>query len=177
MQPKAFSDKELIKRCLQGDEISQKILFDHFSPLMLRLCRQFGFGADDSKDILQEAFISIFLSLHKFKFEGSFEGWIRTIFINTCILHYRKQKKKTEALKQLPRTAAKGSNTNDYLEKKSLDKLIHSLPNGYRTVFKLYFFSGYNHKEIAEMLGISESTSKSQLFHAKKFLKKRMDDK
>jgi RNA polymerase sigma-70 factor (ECF subfamily) len=126
---------------------------------------------EDAQDILQEGFIKVYRNLEKFRREGSFEGWMRRIFVNTAIEHYRK------SINLYPVSESQENNVEDKewsafdkLAVKDLVKLIQTLSPGYRTVFNLYVVEGYTHREIAEMMGISEGTSKSQLARAKAIL-------
>lgn len=149
----------------------QEALYRQFSPKMYAVCLRYSGQPEDAQDILQEGFIKVFRNLERFRGEGSFEGWMRRIFVNTAIEHYRK------AVNLYPVTEQQEENTTDRewtaldrLTAKDLTKLIQGLSPGYRTVFNLYVVEGYTHKEIGDMLGISEGTSKSQLARAKNIL-------
>ena len=126
---------------------------------------------DDAKDILQDAFVRVFLNLKSFKSEGSFEGWIRRIMVNTAIKHYRKNLKHVNNVDI--ETAYDVGFDNDIIGKMGVDELmekVQTMPDGYRTIFNLYIVEGYQHNEIGELLGISEGTSKSQLARSRQYL-------
>lgn len=163
-----MSESDLIKGCLEGDRRAQEYLYQRFSPKMYGVCLRYAGKAEDAQDILQDGFVKIFKNLHMYRGDGSFEGWIRRIFVNTAIEHYRRQVNLypvTENHENLLET--KEISAFDSLSVKDLMKIIQQLSPGYRTVFNLYVVEGYSHKEIAEMIGISEGTSKSQLARAK----------
>lgn len=163
-----ISDSDLIKGCLNGDRRMQEHLYQRFSPKMYAVCLRYAGKAEDAQDILQDGFVKIFKNLHMYRGDGSFEGWIRRIFVNTAIEHYRRQVNLypvTENHENLLET--KEVSAFDSLSMKDMMKLIQELSPGYRTVFNLYVIEGYSHKEIAEIAGISEGTSKSQLARAK----------
>ena len=163
-----MSESDLIKGCLEGDRRAQEYLYQRFSPKMYGVCLRYAGKAEDAQDILQNGFVKVFKNLHMYRGDGSFEGWIRRIFVNTAIEHYRRQVNLypvTENHENLLET--KEVSAFDSLSVKDLMKIIQQLSPGYRTVFNLYVVEGYSHKEIAEMIGISEGTSKSQLARAK----------
>ena len=163
-----MSESDLIKGCLEGDRRAQEYLYQKFSPKMYGVCLRYAGKAEDAQDILQNGFVKVFKNLHMYRGDGSFEGWIRRIFVNTAIEHYRRQVNLypvTENHENLLET--KEVSAFDSLSVKDLMKIIQQLSPGYRTVFNLYVVEGYSHKEIAEMIGISEGTSKSQLARAK----------
>ena len=136
---------------------------------MLGVCRQYVKDMHHAEDLLLQGFLKVFTNLDKFKFEGSFEGWIRRIMVNTCITYLRKKNVISVTDEDYVfNDAATESLENTSVE--DIQKLIDQLPEGYKMVFNLYAIEGYKHSEIAKQLGISESTSKSQLFKARKLL-------
>lgn len=162
------NESDLIKGCLDGDRRMQEHLYQRFAGKMYAVCLRYAGKAEDAQDILQDGFVKIFKNLHMYRGDGSFEGWIRRIFVNTAIEHYRRQVNVysvTESHENL--LEANELSAIDNLSMKDLMKMIQELSPGYRTVFNLYVVEGYSHKEIAEMTGISEGTSKSQLARAK----------
>ncbi len=166
-----LAESDLIKGCLAGDRRMQEALYQRFSPKMYAVCLRYSSNADDSQDILQDGFVKVFKNLHMFRNEGSFEGWLRRIFVNTAIEHYRRQVNMYQVTEAHENTLeTKETSAFDSLSMKDLVRLIQQLSPGYRTVFNLYIIEGYSHKEIAEMIGISEGTSKSQLARAKSIL-------
>jgi RNA polymerase sigma factor (sigma-70 family) len=166
-----FSDADLIEGCLRGDRKTQYELYRRFSPLMYGVCLRYAGNAEEAEDILQEGFIKVFNKIGTFRKEGSFEGWVRRIFVNTAIEHFRRKsylKPITEAEENT--IEANYPSVLDTLAEKDIIQLVQQLSPGYRTVFNMYVVEGYTHKQIAEALGISEGTSKSQLSRAKLIL-------
>lgn len=166
-----ITESDLILGCINGDRRMQQELYDRFSPRMYAVCLRYALNAEEAQDILQEGFIKIFKKLDTFRSEGSFEGWVRRIFVNTAIEHFRRRKYLTPVTEKEENTI-EGDYTSvlDELAEKDIIALIQELSPGYRTVFNMYVVEGYTHKEIADMLGISEGTSKSQLSRAKVIL-------
>jgi RNA polymerase sigma-70 factor (ECF subfamily) len=155
----------------------QEALYTRFAPKMYAVCLRYANNNDDAQDLLQEGFIKIFKNLDRFRAEGSFEGWVRRVFVNTSIEHYRRKitlfstSEKEEALVE-----DHSSNGLDNLAEKDIIKIVQTLSPGYRTVFNMYAIEGYSHKEIGGILGISEGTSKSQLARAKGILQKKVEE-
>lgn len=168
-----MTEKKLIESCLKGDRKSQKILFDRFAGKMFALCKRYARNLQESEDMLQEAFVKVFNSLDKFGFKGSFEGWIRRIVVNTCLRYLEKDKIIFEDIDIVEYSSSNviQSSAIENLAEEELLKIIALLPDGYKMVFNLYVIEGYSHKEIAELLNIGESTSRSQLVKARKLLK------
>ena len=141
---------------------------------MLAVCMRYSNSKDAAEDILQEGFIKIFKSIHQFKKEGSFEGWIRRIMVNTALESIRKQKKmdftSIDSISELEINFQNEENPPDNFDTVHLLKLIQDLPKGCNIIFNLFAVEGYSHKEIAEKLNISEGTSKSQLSRARALL-------
>jgi RNA polymerase sigma-70 factor (ECF subfamily) len=171
-----YSDKELIDKCLENDSRAQEFLYKRFSNRMYGVCLRFARNTLEADDILQEGFIKVFSYLKDFRQEGSLEGWIRRTIVNTAINYYNsKQNEWNET--SIDKAQFYQTETEDVLDKISaadLLNLIRELPEGYRMVFNLYVIEGYNHQEIAEMLHISENTSKSQLSRARMALQDRL---
>ena len=168
-----MTDEELIEGCLEGNRVAQKTLYDRYSSKMMGVCMRYANNYDDACDVLQEGFIKIFEKLGSYKKHGSFEGWIRRIFVNTALDHIRKTKNLKQMLEvdsveyMLPQADGIVSS----LAAEDLMKILGEIPVGYRTVFNMYAIEGYSHKEIAKELGISVNTSKSQYSRAKGFLR------
>jgi RNA polymerase sigma-70 factor (ECF subfamily) len=162
-------EKSLIKKAIDNNREAQQQLFEQYSPKMLGVCRQYVKDMHHAEDLLLQGFFKVFTNLHKFKHEGSFEGWIRRIMVNTCISYLRKKNLIDLSDEDyIFNDAATESLENTSVE--DIQKLIDQLPEGYKMVFNLYAIEGYKHSEIAEKLNVSESTSKSQLFKARKLL-------
>lgn len=166
------SETDLIKGCVEGNRQMQELLYKKFSSKMYGVCLRYSGNTDDANDLLQEGFIKVFKNLAKFRGEGSFEGWIRRIFVNTSIEHFRK-KVKLYNVTEVQENTIEDTDLNilDTLAEKDLLILVNELAPGYKTVFNMHVVEGYSHKEIADMLGITEGTSKSQLARAKGVLK------
>lgn len=170
------SNKELIDRCLEGNPKAQESLYRQFAPPMYGVCLRYARNTLEADDILQEAFIKIFKHLKDFNHQGSFEGWVRRIVVNTAINYYKSKLKEWD---EVSIDRAGGENTLqskdiDCLTRDDLLNVIRELPEGYRMVFNLYVIEGYNHQEIGMMLNISESTSKSQLSRARAVLQEKV---
>jgi RNA polymerase sigma-70 factor (ECF subfamily) len=166
-----ISESDLIKGCIENDRRLQQELYNRFAAKMYGVCLRYAGNADDAQDILQDGFIKVFRKLDSFRREGSFEGWVRRIFVNTAIEHFRRRnymQPVTEREESL--IEAKTLSALDGMNEKDILKLVQELSPGYRTVFNLYVVEGYTHKEIAAMLDITEGTSKSQLSRAKVIL-------
>jgi len=151
----------------------QKLLYERFSSKMYGVCLRYTENVEDANDVMQEGFIKVYKSLPKFRGEGSFEGWIRRIFINTSIEHFRK-KVKLYNVNEVHENTIEDAELDalDSLAAKDILNIINELSPGYKQVFNMHVVEGYSHKEIAEILGITEGTSKSQLARAKGALKK-----
>ncbi len=145
--------------------------------MVMGMCMRYSSSEADAEDILQDTFITVFRKLDTFKGEGALGGWIRRIAINTALMHYRKNKKNKlyAEIEDAGIDLASNDNVFDAISAKHLMGLIQSLPSGYRMVFNLYGIEGYKHHEIAEKLGISEGTSKSQYSRARKMLIEKLE--
>ncbi|GAB7256581.1 RNA polymerase sigma factor [Polaribacter sp. OB-PA-B3] len=161
--------KSLIKKAIDNNREAQQKLFEQHSPKMLGVCRQYVKDLHHAEDLMLQGFLKVFTNLEKFKHEGSFEGWIRRIMVNTCISYLRKKNLVDLSDEDFVfNDAATESLENTSVE--DIQKLIDKLPDGYKMVFNLFAIEGYKHSEIAKKLDISENTSKSQLFKARKLL-------
>ena len=168
---KLYNEKLLIKKAIQNDREAQEQLFVRHSPKMLGVCRQYVKDIQHAEDLLLSGFLKVFTKLATFKNEGSFEGWIRRIMVNTCISHLRKKNLVNLSDEDFVFNEA----ATESLENTSvtdIQNLIDALPEGYKIVFNLFAIEGFKHSEIASNLGISVSTSKTQLFRARKLLQK-----
>lgn len=167
----SITESDLIQGSITGDRRMQELLYKTYSPKMFGVCLRYAGNADDAQDILQEGFVKVFKNLARFRGDGSFEGWIRRIFVNTAIEHYRRKVNMYPVTENQENTVEdKDWTALDRLALKDLLEIIQELSPGYRTVFNLYVVEGYTHKDIADILGISEGTSKSQLARAKAIL-------
>ncbi len=168
--------KKLIQSCIEGDRYSQSRLYEQFAPKMFGVCMRYSRSREEAEDILQDGFMQVFKSLHSFKFDGSFEGWIRKIMVYSAIASYRSKSKMQVVInnvEDLPGIEViDNEDVISNLGKKELLKLVQGLPPMYRMVFNLYIFEGLKHREIAKQLGVSEGTSKSNFHDAKVILQR-----
>lgn len=174
MQPnddKVILYNKLIESCKSNDREAQYRLYNLLSGKMFAVCLRYAKHREAAEDLLQEGFVKVFTHIDKFRGEGSFEGWVRRIIVNTAVEHYRR------STKMYPMVNVEDVNrdipwvdTGENLELEDLMNMINKLSQGYKTIFNLYVVEGYSHKEIAEMLEISEGTSKSQLARARYLL-------
>ena len=169
-----MTDEELIRGCIKENESSQREVFQKYAGKMLAVCQRYARNTMDAEDIVQDAFIKVFDKIHQFKSEGSFEGWIRKIVVNTAlkkytVIRYEKEVSGYE-VKERDESTMEASAYSQLTEKEVLG-LINNLPDGYRMIFNLFVIEGYQHEEIAEMLKIQPGTSRSQLVKARNMLK------
>ncbi|HXB41542.1 MAG TPA: RNA polymerase sigma factor [Bacteroidia bacterium] len=164
--------QKLIKKCIEGDRRAENELYTLFSAKMYAICYRYSKNKEEAKDILHEGFLKVFENLKNFKNEGALEGWIRRIMVNTAIYKYR-QRSKLYPIISIDNIRVLHHSDEDIISRinaKELICMIQKLPPAYQMVFNLYVFEGYKHKEIAEELGISEGTSKSNFFEARAIL-------
>lgn len=168
-----IAERELIDGCVNGERNAQRRLYEKFSPRMLAVCIRYVGDRETAKDVLQDAFIILFNKIGTYKGDGSFEGWVRKIFVNTALMHIRKNDvlKFSEEIEAVNGNDSVDSNILEKLESKDIMKLISEMPYGFRTVFNLYIFEGYSHQEIAKALNISEGSSRSQLSRSRVWLR------
>jgi len=173
------TDNELIRACLKNKRPAQQELFTRFSYMVKGICLRYSRDADEAEDLLQESFIRIFTKLDTFTDKGPLGAWIRKITVNTALEIYRKHSTMQRHLTIVKAESDPNPKTSDSaIEQLQLEDLllkIQQLPNGYRTIFNLYAIEGYNHPEIAQMLDISEGTSKSQYSRARTLLREMID--
>ena len=169
--------KNIISGCLKGNRKDQEILYRRHAAKLYAVCLQYSGNDEEARDILQEGFIKIFENLCHYKHEGSFEGWIRRIMVNTALERYRSKHNlyRVDDIEMIPEPDAEPDN-EDYagLEASDLLEIIRELPPKYRMVFNLFAIEGYSHKEISQMVNISEGTSKSNLARARIILQRRV---
>ena len=169
-----ISLSQIISGSIKGNPRMQKLLYNEFASSMYSLCLRYTKNEADAEDILQEGFLKAFRNLDKYRGDGHFEGWLRKIIVRTAISHFRHGLRKIRPVQspaelQIPDTAVTAV---DKLAEKDIVCMITSLPPGYRKVFTLYVIEGYNHKEIAGILGCSEGNCKSQLNRSRVQLQK-----
>jgi len=165
---------QLIQLCIKGERHSQSRLYALLAPKMFVICLRYSKNREEAEETLQEGFMKVFENLQQFKFAGSFEGWVRKIMVN-CALQKFRSKSHLHAVVNIDDVKTEYGDTENIssqLGTKELLQMVQLLPAAYRMVFNLYVFEGMKHREIAEMLGISEGTSKSNLSDARTILKK-----
>lgn len=168
----------MIDLCIEGDRIAQKVIYDRLAPRMFPVCIRYVGDRQTAEDILQEGFITLFSKIGSYRGNGSFEGWARKIFVNTALMYLRKKDalKMSDELENARNLSTDLSSQIEDIGYKELMKLITGLPPGFRTVFNMYVVEGYSHKEIAEMLNISETTSRTQLSRARVWLQSKIKE-
>ena len=169
------TEKELIALCKKENRGAQKLLYDRYSPMMMGVCRRYVYNREDAEDILVEAFYKILTNIDQFRGTGSLVGWMRRIVVNEALMFLRKRHNFSMMVEVEQTHAMTTFSVEDELAAKDIMTLLNELPTGYRTVFNLFVLEGYKHREIAEILGISINTSKSQLILAKKRLQALME--
>ncbi len=168
----------LITKSLKGDQRAFKGLYDRHKRVLFLVCLRYSRNRADAEDYLQDAFITIFRKLDQFDTSrGVFEAWARRVTINTCLERLRKHSLYAVNISQAVHLPSQETDALSQMSLKELVSLIQTLPAGYQTIFNLYVIDGFTHKEIAEQLGISISTSKTQLMKARNMLQKKIDDR
>lgn len=172
-----FNEQEIILRSIKNEPKAQKILFEHFAPVLLGVCMRYTNNRIEAEDILQEGFVKVFIYLKDYKGQNSLLAWMRRIMINTAITHYHKNLKHqyhydVDEIKEMNIGECELPDVD--FTREEMMKVIDDLPAGYRMVFNLYAIEGYKHSEIAEKLDISEGTSKSNLSRARDILKEKL---
>jgi RNA polymerase sigma factor (sigma-70 family) len=170
--------KKIIDGCLEGNRRDQELLYRRHAPKLYGVCLQYSGNDEEARDILQEGFIKIFENLESYKHQGSFEGWMRRITVNTALEKFRSRNTlyRVDDIDQITEPDAEPDN-EDYagLEANDLLSIIRELPPKYRIIFNLFAIEGYSHKEISKMVNISEGTSKSNLSRARAILQRRVE--
>ncbi|MFV0194203.1 RNA polymerase sigma factor [Empedobacter stercoris] len=166
-----MDEKQLIKACIKNDSKAQRLLYEKYDALFFAVCKRYFTDIQQAEDALVKGFLKIFQNLKSYSFEGSFEGWMRRIMINECLMELRKNKIFHLNIDDYSSSISSNQEASQQIEEDDVMKLLDYLPDGCRLVFTLYVIEGYKHKEIAENLGITEGTSKSQLNLAKTKLK------
>lgn len=170
-----MTEKDLIAACIKKNRKAQQLLFDQYSPTMNGTLKRYLKRTEDREDVLVEAFYKVLTNIDQFKGNGSFEGWIRRIIINEALMFLRKKHNFNMTVEIDDIDVPWRSKVQAELEAQDILDLLEKLPTGYRTIFNLYVLEGYKHREIAELLGISINTSKSQLILAKKRMQEMLE--
>lgn len=172
-------DIQLIAACKKGDRAAQRALYDRLAPRMFPVCIRYVGDRTLAEDILQDGFVTLFTRIDSYKGEGSFEGWARRIFVTTALMSLRKKDalKVSDELETVRGMKTEITGQIENIGYKELMELVMSLPTGFRTVFNMYAVEGYSHKEIGDILGISEVTSRSQFSRARALLQSKIKER
>ncbi len=167
-----MTEKEIIALCRKQDRKAQKFLYERYAPKFFGVCKRYVKNREDAEDVMIEGIFKILMNIEKYEGKGSFEGWMRRIVVNECLMFLRKKHNFHLSIEgDNIDIGAKVVTVVDELAERDILDLLNRLPTGYRTIFNLYVVEGFKHREIAEMLNISINTSKSQLILAKKRMK------
>lgn len=171
-----MDEQQLINGCRKGDRQAQKALYDTYARKMMGVCLRYVDDRETARDLLQDGFVRVFTSLDTYAGNGSFEGWMRKIFVNGALEYLRRNDVLREAddLEGTAYLVGEDSSVLSELAASDLMRMVQELPDGFRTVFNLFAIEGYSHKEIGELLGITESTSRSQYTRAKQVLQRKV---
>ncbi len=170
------TEKGLIEACVKQDRLAQKMIYEQYSPRMYSVCVRYAKDRDSAKDILQDGFITVFSKIESYNGNGSFEGWMRKIFVNTALMLLRKGDvlKECKDIADLRGDSPIIDNIIERIDGKEIFKLISEMPQGFRTVFNMSVIDGYSHQEISKALNISEGASRSQLSRGRLWLQERI---
>ena len=172
-----YTEAELIAACSKGDRLAQQVVYERYSSVMYPVCVRY-LGREDAKDVLQDGFLTVFDKIGTYKGEGSFEGWMRKIFVNACLMRIRKGDvlKHSEELTDIQDTGTVmlEHGAIEQLGSKEILSLIEQLPAALRSVFNLFVIEGYSHVEVGQMLGITEQSSRSQVSRARAILQEKI---
>ena len=170
------NNTELIQRAAKNNREAQHVLFEMHAPKMLSVCRYYVKDVHKAEEVMLNGFFKAFVNLNSFKNEGSFEGWLRKIMVRESISFLRQQKPIEFSIEEIEASNDHSNAMETNLEVNDIQQLIDELPEGYKMVFVMYAIEGYKHHEIAELLNISEGTSKSQLFKARQMLQEKLKE-
>jgi RNA polymerase sigma-70 factor (ECF subfamily) len=167
-----MTEQSLIKACSQNNAVAQRELYNRFSGMLFGICYRYAYNKEDAEDMLQEGFIKIFSRITSFENKGNFEGWMKRVIVHTCINYLKKNQKFNDhiTLENAQNLEAKEEGIASKLLGKQVIECLRLMPIGYRTVINMYAIEGFSHKEIADILEIEESTSRSQFIRGKNFL-------
>lgn len=175
-----MEDFQLIEGCKRQDRKSQQAVYERYARVMYNICLRYTSSTESAQDLMHDGFIKVFTNINSFENKGSFEGWMKRIFINLALENIRKNKRQeqnSEDIESIADTIADDSEDDvDSINETELLRMIQELPSGYRSVFNLYAIEEYSHKEISEMLGIAEGTSRSQYIRARALLQEKVKE-
>ena len=170
--PANFNENKLIRACIRNERWAQKMIYEEYYSSMMGVCLRYASNEEDALDILHEGFIKVFKHISKYKAGTSLHAWIRRVMVNTAIDYYRKAiRRRTEDITEAYSVRSKDADAISQYSEKEILKVIQQLSPAYRTVFNMYVVEGFSHKEIADKLNITESTSRSNLVKARSRLK------
>ena len=170
------NEEKLIQKAIKNNRKAQNVLYELHAPKMLSVCRYYIRDVQFAEEVMLNGFLKVFYNLKRFKKEGSFEGWIRKIMVRESISFLRQQKNIEFTVEEVDVKSDYSISSNIKFEAEEIQQLIDALPEGYRIVFNMSVIEGYKHIEIAKILNISEGTSKSQLFKARKMLQQKIKE-
>ncbi len=173
-----MDETTLANKCIEGDQRAQRKLFEMYAPKMMGVCLRYMKDHAQAEDVLQDGFVKVFTKLEKYSGDGSLEGWVRRIMVNTALDQLRKTNKfqANVSMDDVSYKVESGDDALASLIEEDLLKLIQEMPTGYKTVFNMFAIEGFSHKEIGEKLGVSENTSKSQYSRAKAYLRIKVEE-
>lgn len=175
-KPYQRTESELIAACQKQERKAQREIYERYSPRMFLVCLRYVSDREKAKDLLQDGFVTVFSKIGSYNGDGSFEGWMRKVFVNTALMELRKKDvlRDTQDVTELRTNAPFTDNVLEKIEGKEILNLISQMPSGFKTVFNLSVFDGFSHLEIAKMLGITEGASRSQLSRARVWLQEKI---
>jgi RNA polymerase sigma-70 factor (ECF subfamily) len=173
-----MDDQALVEKCMEGDVRAQRMLFEKFAPKMLGVCMRYAKNTQQAEDVLQDGFVKVFTKLSHYSGNGSLEGWVRRIIVNTALDDIRRNIKfqNNVPVEDVEYKLDLDGHIIDSLAADDLLEIINDMPDGYRVVFNMFAIEGYSHKDIAMQLNISENTSKSQYSRARAYLKTKLEE-
>ncbi len=173
-----MDEQQLIEGCKNGNRLAQRELYEKFSRKMMAVCLRYVSDRETARDILQDGFVKVFTNIESFAGQGSFEGWVRRIFVNCALEYLRKSDILRESmdLDESNDLVHPDASALEDISAAELMQLVKELPAGFRTVFNMFAIEGYSHKEVGEALGITESTSRSQFTRARQLLQRRIKE-
>lgn len=176
-----MEELQLIEGCKRQDRKSQQLVYEKYARVMYGICLRYLSDREAAQDLLQDGFIKVFLNINSFENKGSFEGWMKRVFVNLALENIRKDKTKKMYSDDIENVSDidiidEAEGDIDGITEDELLKMVQELPQGYRSVFNLYAIEDYSHKEISEMLGIAEGTSRSQYIRARALLQEKIKE-
>lgn len=171
-----MSDQDLVQECVKSNPAAQKVLYERYYSRMLALCLRYSDSKDDAKDSLHDGFILLFSKIESYSGKGSFEGWMRRVFVNNMLMKFRKRDvfKESVSVDDVTWNVPVKEDVFEKIGSKNIIKLISQMPQGYKVVFNMIVIEGYSYKEVAQKLNVSEVSVRSQLSRGRMWLKERI---